>query len=61
MRGVQVQVPDQAKQRLDELTMQRDLALDQTKALQNRLNMLADGEAGDLRQRVSIPRQSRGL
>jgi hypothetical protein len=48
MRGVQVAVPDQAKQRLEELTMQRDLALDQTKALQNRLNMLPD-DAVDLR------------
>jgi hypothetical protein len=60
MRGVQVQVPDQAKQRLDELNMQRDLALDQTKALQNRLNMLPD-DAGDLRQRLVSEQSKQAL
>jgi hypothetical protein len=61
MRGVQVQVPDQAKQRLDELTMQRDLALDQTKALQNRINMLTDGEVNDLRQRLVSEQSKQAL
>jgi hypothetical protein len=60
MRGVQVQVPDEAKQRLAELNMQRDLALDQTKALQNRLNMLPD-DAGDLRQRLVSEREKQAL
>jgi hypothetical protein len=61
MRGVQVQIPDQAKQRLDELTVQRDLALDQTKALQNRINM-ADGASDSLiRDRLIVERDKQAL
>jgi hypothetical protein len=51
MRGIQVAVPDQTKQRLDALTVARDLALAQQQALQSRLSML-DDHAVDLRQRL---------
>jgi hypothetical protein len=59
MRGVQVQVPDAAKQRLDELNMQRDSALDLVHATQNRINMLADGESDDLRHAPAISKRTR--
>ena len=59
MRGVLVDVPDQASQRLDELTIQRDLALDQTKALQARINML-DGSP-QLAERLVSERDKQAL
>jgi hypothetical protein len=43
-RALQIQLPEQARQRLEELTLARDLALDQQKALQARINM-ADGDS----------------
>jgi hypothetical protein len=57
MRGVQVQVPDEAQQRLAELNMARDSALDLVQATQNRINMLPDGEADDLRKRLVSERE----
>jgi vancomycin resistance protein YoaR len=59
MRGVQVQVPEQAKQRVEELTLARDLALDQTKALQARINML-DGSP-QLAERLVSERDKQAL
>jgi hypothetical protein len=55
MRGVQVQVPDQAKQRLDELVIARDLALDQTRTLQARINQ-SDGAEDLFRLRLTAER-----
>jgi hypothetical protein len=40
MRGVQVEVPDVAKARLDALGIARDEALDSSRAAQSRMNML---------------------
>jgi hypothetical protein len=51
MRGG-VELPEKAKKVLDDLTMQRDLALDQMQALGNRLRMLPD-DAAELRERLT--------
>jgi hypothetical protein len=40
MRGVQVELPDAAKSRLDQLGIMRDEALDAARSAQNRINML---------------------
>jgi hypothetical protein len=42
MRGVTVELPEQAKARLDELSMLRDSALDASRSCQQRMNMLDD-------------------
>jgi hypothetical protein len=54
MRGVQVQVPEQAKAKLDLLTVLRDSALDASRSCQQRLNMV-DGNA-DLQARLAAER-----
>src|SRR6516162_9146726 len=56
MRGVQVQIPEQAQQRLDELTIARDLALDQTRALQARINMCDGSSDSMIRDRLTAER-----
>jgi hypothetical protein len=61
MRGIQVQVPDQAKQRLDELTIQRDLAMDQQKALQARINMCDDTSDSLIRDRLAAEHSKQAL
>jgi hypothetical protein len=56
MRGVQVALPAQAQQRLDELTIQRDSALDQMRALQSRINMADGASDGLIRDRLTQER-----
>jgi hypothetical protein len=61
MRGIQVQIPEQAQQRLDELTIARDLASDQMRALQARINM-ADGTSDSMiRDRLTAERDKQSL
>jgi hypothetical protein len=47
MRGVQVQIPEQAQQRLEDLRISSEMALDQTRALQARINM-CDGTSDSM-------------
>jgi hypothetical protein len=60
-RAIQVVIPDQAQQRLDELTIARDLASDQMRALQARINM-ADGASDSMiRDRLIAERDKQSL
>jgi hypothetical protein len=52
-RGIQVEVPQSAQDRLDELTVLRDAALDAAKATQSRINLLPEDAEGALRQRLA--------
>jgi hypothetical protein len=61
MRGVQVQIPEQAQQRLDELTIARDLALDQQRALQARINMCDGTSDSMIRDRLTAERDKQSL
>jgi hypothetical protein len=56
MRGVQVQVPEQAKAKLDLLTMLRDSALDASRSVQGRLNSLPNDADQRLRDRLTESR-----
>jgi hypothetical protein len=59
MRGVTVTLPPEAKSRLDMLSIERESALDQMKALQSRINM-ADGDASII-ERLTIERDKASL
>jgi hypothetical protein len=52
-RGIQVEVPQHAQDRLDELTVLRDAALDAAKSKQSRINLLTDETEGAMRQRLA--------
>jgi hypothetical protein len=52
-RGIQVDVPQHAQDRLDELTVLRDAALDAAKSTQSRINLLTDETEGAMRQRLA--------
>jgi hypothetical protein len=52
-RGIQVEVPQHAQDRLDELTVLRDAALDAAKSTQSRINLLTEETAGQMRQRLA--------
>jgi hypothetical protein len=52
-RGIQVEVPQHAQDRLDELTVLRDAALDAAKATQSRINALTEETEGAMRQRLA--------
>jgi hypothetical protein len=61
MRGIQVVVPEQAQQRLEDLRISAEMALDQTRALQARINM-ADGASDSLiRERLIAERDKQSL
>jgi hypothetical protein len=51
-RGIQVTVPQHAQDRLDELTVLRDAALDAAKSTQARINLLTEETAGQMGQRL---------
>jgi hypothetical protein len=55
MRGIQVAVPQQAKDRLDELTLLRDSALEASHSAQRRLNMLS-GDGSQLALKLADER-----
>jgi hypothetical protein len=55
-RAIQVALPDQAKARLDELTIARDSAFDQMRALQARINMCDDTSDSLIRDRLTAER-----
>jgi hypothetical protein len=59
MRGVQVQVPEQAKAKLDLLTMLANSALDASRSFQQRLNMV-DSNA-DLQAKLTAERDKAAL
>jgi hypothetical protein len=52
-RGIQVAVPQIAEDRLSELTILRDSALDASKATQSRINALTEETEGQFRQRLA--------
>jgi hypothetical protein len=52
-RGIQVAVPQHAQDRLDELTVLRDAAMDAAKATQSRINALTEETEGQFRQRLA--------
>jgi hypothetical protein len=52
-RGIQVDVPQHGQDRLDELTVLRDAALDAAKATQSRINLLTGETEGAMRQRLA--------
>jgi hypothetical protein len=54
-RGVQVELPDEAKSRLDELNVLRESALDAMRAAQGRINLLPE-DAGQLHQKYAAER-----
>jgi hypothetical protein len=60
-RAIQVTLPEQSKQRLDELVMQRDLAMDQQKALQARINMCDDTSDSLIRDRLIAEHSKQAL
>jgi hypothetical protein len=54
MRGVTVDLPAKAKERLDNLGVERDLALDAARSAQVRLNNLPDDADPRLRERLQL-------
>jgi hypothetical protein len=55
-RAIQVQVPDQAQQRLEDLRISSEMALDQTRALQARINMCDGTSDSMIRDRLIAER-----
>jgi hypothetical protein len=58
---IQITLPAQAQQRLDELNIQRDSALDQVRALQARINMADGGSDSLIRDRLTAERDKQSL